>query len=186
MIADKKSIWLPVLISLFVSLGVFIALWWLKDSQVKEYVLTVTLLTSLAIFILFILYFLVARIFLVFKRPIWLSGIPSALIIYLGAIIISLSYFKDVVDKMDWDVNMIGLGIVVVVIGMSLLPRYRPPQPEETLKELKAHSDDLGDKLAAFGEAQSNLKNLMGLVSQEAEIFLKSLAKLMEESRKKR
>ena len=110
---------------------------------------------------------------------------PIALLIYFGVLIVSLSYFKGLVDKMDWDVSMAGLGIAVITIGISLLPRHETPQTEETLKELKAHSDDLGNKVAAFGKTQSNLENVMSLVSKETQNFLKSLTKQIEQSGQK-
>lgn len=182
----KKSAWIPILVSLVVSLGVAAMLWVLKDSPTIEHVLTLTLQVSLAIFVFFVVYFIVALISLRFQVSIWPPGLSSALIIYFGAIIIMLAYFQEFVEKMAWDVGLAGLGVVAVTIGMAFLPRYEQPPLEETLKDLKKHSSLLEDAIAAFNKTQNNLEGVMDSALKETQKFLESLNKLLEKSKSKK
>ena len=182
----KKSAWIPAFISLLVSLGVAAMLWTLKDSPTIEYVLTLTLQASLAIFIVFVVYFIVALVLLQFQTSIWLPGLSSALIIYFGAIIIMLSYFQEFAEKVAWDVSLAGLGVVAVTIGMAFFPRHEQPPIEKTLEDLKKHSSDLEDAIATFNKTQNNLEHVTDSALKETQKFLEKLTALLEKSKSKK
>jgi len=66
------------------------------------------------------LFFAICQFIQRLRQSVWVSTIPSALIVYFGVLIISLSYYKDLLIEMKWDPSMIGLGIAVVVFGWGL------------------------------------------------------------------
>ncbi len=187
MMSQDKSARIPVLISLLVSAIVLVTLWQLKDSPLSELALRVTLWFSLSIFVIFLVYFITTSILFVLKKSIWLKGITSALLIYFGIIIMSLSYFTEMwsyLVKEGFDPSILALGTAVFAIGMAFYPRHKPAL-EETLKELKAHSDELGGKVADFSKTQTNLNNISGSVLAESEKFLISLSAIIEQSKRK-
>ncbi len=181
----KKSLQIPILISCFISIVVLTTLFRLKDTPNIEHVLYLTLLSSLGLFGIFLLYFFISQIFQLFSKTIWLPGIPIAIIIYFGILIISLSYYKELVDQMEWDISMMGLGLAVIAIGITFLPRSKSPQPEEILIQLKTQSDDLSSKLETLSKMQEGIDNLVYSFLKESQKYHESLAKSIEKSREK-
>jgi len=182
MISQEKSAVIPMLFSLGISAVVLVSLWLLKDTPLRQLAVTVTLIFSLCIFLAFLIYFSITSVLRIFKKSIWLAGMPSAILAYFGIMILSLSYFNEtwsILEKDGWNPNIVALGIAVFALGVAFFPRQKPPL-EETLNELKEYVDTLESKVAAFSEMQNNLQNTTGLVVKESQKFLKNLSEIFE------
>lgn len=187
MLSKEKSSAIPVLVSLLISSIAFISLWQLKDTPLRELAVTVALWFSIGIFLAFLLYFIVSCVLLMFKKSIWLAGMPTAILVYFGIMIMSLSYFQEIwsiIERDIWNPNIVALGIAVFALGIAFFPRYKPPSPEDILEELKIHADNLGNKIANFSEMQNNLENISGLVLKESQKFLDNLSEILEKGGK--
>jgi len=110
----------PMITSLLVSFAVFSVLVSLREHPAKEQVLVVVLWISIILAIAAALFFAICQFIQRLRQSVWVSTIPSALIVYFGVLIISLSYYKDLLIEMKWDPSMIGLGIAVVAFGWGL------------------------------------------------------------------
>ena len=172
----RKSALIPLLSSVILSLITIGALAYLRDTRFKELALTVALFVLLTVFLLFIIYFLVAT----FKRSIWLPSMGSSVVIYIGATIIMLSYYftvEDIVIFARWDPTIAALGIAIIALGIAFLPRYQPLDSEEVLKELGERISDFGTKLETFKETQNRAEYLVSSISDESQKFLEKLVK---------
>lgn len=179
-----KSIRIPVLISLLISAVILTLVSWYKESPVIGNILNIISWATLSIFILFLIYTFVALIFQFFKKSIWLLGIPIGVIVYFGVLLISFSQVKElIIPLIKWDINLLALGLAVFAIGFSLLSRHEPLEPDEILRQLKKHTDDLGKKVDAFSKTQGNVEDMITSVSKESQKFLESLSKIIEASR---
>ena len=91
-----------------------------------------------------------------FKRkfPAWSSASPAlniALIIYFGILLISLSYYKELVKQMTWDPTMLALGVAVLAFGWTFVIQHF--QEQTTIKnqqKLESSLSRLGRKLATI------------------------------------
>jgi hypothetical protein len=116
---DKET--LPIYISVALSLITFFAIWMFGGTVlVFFYEVLLPVIFSLWIF-LFIL--LMARKDL--RKIISPTAITNAFIIFLGALFISLSRFKTEIAKVNIDMNMIGVGLALIAIGLGFTTQYR-------------------------------------------------------------
>lgn len=111
---------LPMIISLILSLTVLTVLFFFKEHPTRDYVLRGVLWASFISVLVFTLIFTISRFIQRLRQFVWISTIPYAMIVYFGILIISLSYYKDVLAKMNWDPSMLGLGIAVLAFGWVL------------------------------------------------------------------
>lgn len=93
-----------------------------------------------------VVYFNVVASSTSFKRkfPAWSSASSAlyiVLVIYFGILIISLSYYKELITQLDWDPTMLALGIAVLAFGWTFVIQHfqdkKLDKIEKMLSELK-------------------------------------------------
>lgn len=180
---DKRQV--PMLISFLISLIVLTTLWGLRESAFVEQALLWILRISYALVIIFILYSVVAQLLPKLGKFIWVPTVCHAIIIYFGFLIISLSFFEDLLSKMDWNPGMVGLGIAVVAFGWVLFTQYEQPKAKERSGESRANTAGLSQKVVALDEKFSNLENVIDTFLEESEKLAKRLTALQEGEKSK-
>ncbi len=176
---DKELI--PVRISLVVSLIVIVIVW-----NFGEAVLKWVLIGSLVVFILFLLYFCAAQYVPRLRESKWSPFIIStAFIIYLGALLISLSFDKSLLDDIKWNPSMAGLGIAVFAFGFGLFMQSRKQQTKEASSESGTDASDLSVKLTGLNEKLGRLENMVDTLCKESQALARRLAQLDKEDKGK-
>jgi len=80
------------------------------------------------------------------KKSVWLTTIPTAILIYLGVLMCCLPFYKDLLIDMSW-VGITSLGLAVITFGFRLLPRNEKPQISKTTETLDKKMETLNKKL---------------------------------------
>ena len=110
---DKQTI--PIYISVALSLITFFTIW-----EFGGVALLIIQKLLPVVFGLWILTFLLVLSVPKLRGKVSSSAITNAFIIYLGALFISLSRFKSEIAEGDIDINMIGVGLAMITIGIGL------------------------------------------------------------------
>ena len=164
---DKRD--MPVFTSLVVSFVVFAVLCSVRETAFSEQALLWILRVSFASVAVLVLYWFVARFLPKLSEPIWVSAIPNAVIIYFGFLVVSLSYYKDLLREMSWDPSMVALGIALVAFGWGFFTqRKQLLQTKETSEKLGASVSDIGEKVVALDEKFSKLENVINSFLEES------------------
>jgi len=164
---DKRD--MPVFTSLVVSFVVFAVLCSVRETAFSEQAVLWILRVSFTLIGILILYFAVAQFLPKERKPTWLPTIPDAVIVYFGVLIISLSYYKDLLREMSWDPSMIALGIALVAFGWGFFTqRKQLLQTKETSEKLGASVSDIGEKVVALDEKFSKLENVINSFLEES------------------
>lgn len=163
MIKDRKK--LPIFISLIVS----------------TVIMLVSLLGDCALYPILILLSLVFLMLLVFwvitlfvKKPRqWMLPVASAVLVYMGFNIMTLSRFKALLNQMTWDPSMLGLGIAVVAFGFALFSQTTLEQIEKAVQKISVQPED---KIDLPTETEDKTKLIQQLMvtpkTAEGEAFL--------------
>ena len=167
---------IPIRISLLVSLAVVVIAW-----EFREAVLKWVLVGSLVVVILFMLYFCVAQFVPRLRESKWLSVISNAVIIYVGFLLISLSFDKSLLTEIKWDASMAGLGIAVAVFGFGLFMQRRNQQTKEASGELGVDVSGLSEKIVALNEKFNKLENVIDALLEKYQGLAKRLTQLDKE-----
>jgi uncharacterized membrane protein YbhN (UPF0104 family) len=88
-----------------------------------------------------VVYFNVVASFTSVKRkfPGWSSAssaLLTALIIYFGFLIVSLSFYKELLRQMTWDPSMLALGIAVFAFGWSFVTQHFHDKKIDKIEEM--------------------------------------------------
>ena len=110
---DKQTI--PIYISVALSLITFLTIWGFGG-------VALPIIQNLlqVVFALWILTLLLVLFVPKLREKVSSSAITSAFIIYLGALVISLSRFKSEIAEMDLDISMISVGLALFAIGIVI------------------------------------------------------------------
>ena len=87
------------------------------------------------------------------------SALNTTLIIYFGILIISLSYYKELVKQMTWDPTMLALGVAVLAFGWTFVIQHF--QEQTTIKnqqKLESSVSKLGGKLSTINRKIDSLR----------------------------
>jgi hypothetical protein len=199
----KYKRYLPIQIALILGLLVILLSLILKDDAVS-----VVIVIAFSLVGLFIIFFIVAQFITRLRQSIWLPLISSAVIVYTGLLVFSLSLprFKSLIDQaLPWNIPMVALGLAVVSFGWGLLMQIRPrPQDkmnglgEETgklvermrgvsskLSDLERKTDALiaqSDKLDALQSEISSLNTTIGLAKNQLKDLRETVSVMLDES----
>ena len=121
---DKQ--YLPILVSVILSLITFLTIWNLGVVSLPAIYIILQVVVVVWIFSLLLLQFRPQL-----KKNISYSAIVSAFIIYLGALFISLSRFKEAIAKGDIDISMVGVGLALLAIGVGLTTQRKEQQAND-------------------------------------------------------
>jgi len=95
----------------------------------------------IVIAIAFALYTVVALF--VSKLAKWQLPITCAVLIFIGGYIIILSRFETVLDIIDWNPSMLGLGIAVIAFAFAFASQKTLKNIEETVNKINIKPEDL-------------------------------------------
>lgn len=160
---DKR--YLPIQIALILSLVVML-LFLIPNYKITSRVVVL----SFSLVGLFILYFIVAQFIKRLRQSVWLPLIASAVIVYIGLLMLSLSRYQELVEQIPWDIGMAALGLAVAGFGWGLFMQTRPKQ-QSKLDNLDEEIDELSVKIQGVNNKLSDLE-------KTANVFLKQSHRL--------
>jgi len=70
------------------------------------------------------------------KFPVLSSALPPAVMIYLGILIISLAFYKELLKQMPWDPTMVALGIAVLAFGWTFVTQHLQDKKIDKIEEM--------------------------------------------------
>lgn len=144
--------YLPIQIALILSLIVML-LFLIPNYKITSRVVVI----SFSLVGLFILYFIVAQFIKRLRQSVWLPLIASAVIVYIGFLVISLSRYQELIEQIQWDIGMAALGLAVVGFGWGLFMLTRPKQ-QNKLENLDKEINELAVKMQEVNNKLSDLE----------------------------
>ena len=98
---------------------------WARDLNSPETIMSWLGLISVAVFLLFVLYFIVSLFLSLFKIQLPLAGIPSASVVYLGLLLFAFSFHPNIMTELLklWNVGLAALGLALLSLGIALWKR---------------------------------------------------------------
>ncbi|MBA7643341.1 hypothetical protein ES703_51066 [subsurface metagenome] len=98
---------------------------WARDLNNPETIMSWLGLISVAVFLLFVLYFIVSSFLSLFKIELPLAGIPSAFVVYLGLLFFAFSFHPNIMTELLklWNVGLAALGLALLSLGIALWKR---------------------------------------------------------------
>ena len=98
---------------------------WSRDLNSPETIMSWLGLISVAVFLLFVLYFIVSLFLSLFKIQLPLAGIPSASVVYLGLLLFAFSFHPNIMTELLklWNVGLAALGLALLSLGIALWKR---------------------------------------------------------------
>jgi hypothetical protein len=148
---DKR--YLPIQIAFILALLVMLLSSILKGDAASDVIVYAFSLVGL-----FIIFFIVAQFVRRLRQSIWLPLISSAVIVYTGLLMISLSRFKSLIDQtLTWDIRMAALGLAVVGFGWGLLMQTRP-RAQDKINGLGEETDKLVERMQGVSSKLSDLE----------------------------
>ena len=188
--------YLPVVIAIILGLLVL-----LLSSILEDNAISVVVVIAFSLVGLFIIFFVVAQFITRLRQSIWLPLISSAVIVYTGLLIFSLSLprFKSLIDQaLPGSIPMIALGLAVVSFGWGLLMQILPRRQnilgglDEEVSGLCTRLHSLDDEIHALSVKLQSLdkevptlsakiqgvNNKLSDLEKTADVFLKQAHEL--------
>lgn len=147
---DKR--YLPIQIALILSLLVM-----LLTSILKGEAVSCVIVIAFSLIGLFIVFFIIAQFITRLRQSIWLLLISSAVIVYTGLLMISLSRYPKLIEQIPWNIGMAALGLAVVGFGWGLFMQTRPKQ-QSKLENLDEEINELSVKIQGVNNKLSDLE----------------------------
>ncbi len=121
---DKHN--LPIFISILLAFLTFLSIWYLGEVALPTVYIVFSLLAGL-----WVLSILLVQFVRKLEEFISWSAVTNAFIIYVGVLFISLSRFKEAIAKVNLDINMIGVGLALIAIGIALTTQQEKAKPDD-------------------------------------------------------
>lgn len=147
---DKR--YLPIQIALILSLLVM-----LLTSILKGEAVSCVIVIAFSLIGLFIVFFIITQFITRLRQSIWLLLISSAVIVYTGLLMISLSRYPKLIEQIPWNIGMAALGLAVVGFGWGLFMQTRPKQ-QSKLENLDEEINELSVKIQGVNNKLSDLE----------------------------
>ena len=98
---------------------------WSKHPSSPEGTMSWLGLISVAVFLLFVLYFFITLVSSLLKKQLPLAGIPSASVVYLGLLLFAFSFHPNIMTELLklWNVGLAALGLALLSLGIALWKR---------------------------------------------------------------
>jgi len=154
---NKKyiSVILVILLLSFIILVVSNQVTKVHIEQQKQF-LTGLMLFSIILVFLFLVFNFISSFIKKFIS--WSSAFNTALILYLGILMISLSQYKDLLIDIDWDPSMVSLGIAILAFGWSFVTGHFQEQTiKKNQEKIESNVKKLGRKLSTINRKIDNI-----------------------------
>lgn len=173
---DKR--YLPIQIALILS-AIVLLLFLKPNYEIMYWVIVISVILIGLLIGLLSVFFVLAQFIKSLRQPVWLTLIPSAMLVYLGVLTISLSKYKELVEQLQtqWDIRMVALGFAVVSFGFGLFMQTRPKQ-QNKLDNLDEEINELSVKIQGVNNKLADVNNKLSDLERTANVFLKQSHRL--------
>ena len=153
---DKRH--LPIQIALILS-AIVLLLFLRPNYEIMSKVLVISVILIVLLIGLLSVFFVVAQFTKSLRQPVWLTLMPSAVLVYMGCLTISLSKYKELIEQMQsqWDIRTVALGLAVVGFGWGLFMQTRP-RPQDKISGLGEETGKLVGRMQGVSGKLSDLE----------------------------